>query len=158
MCDLTGGITRAQRLLPESHFVVQLRIAVWTGNARDTRPQPDVARPKAGTVVSSRTERLHTDLISRVSRRTNVVKRDFDLIVYGATGYTGRLIAWISKNLGDERLNVDQLAEHVGMSPRNFARSYKAKTGRTPAKAIAVFRLEAPRRLLEETAQGVDGL
>src|SRR6266851_4896381 len=30
---------------------------------------------------------------SRVSRRTNVVKRDFDLIVYGATGYTGRLIA-----------------------------------------------------------------
>src|SRR5258708_24643478 len=46
----------------------------------------------AGTVVSSRRERLHTDLISRVSRRTNVVKRDFDLIVYGATGYTGRLI------------------------------------------------------------------
>src|SRR5258705_9488247 len=30
---------------------------------------------------------------TRVSRRTNVVKRDFDLIVYGATGYTGRLIA-----------------------------------------------------------------
>src|SRR5260370_42045620 len=44
-CDLTSGITRAQRLLPESHFVVQLRIAVWTGNARDTRPQPDVGRP-----------------------------------------------------------------------------------------------------------------
>ena len=63
---------------------------------------------------------------------------------------------WLSKNLGDERLNVDQLAEHVGMSPRNFARSYKAKTGRTPAKAIEVFRLEAARRLLEETEQGVD--
>src|SRR5712664_705810 len=47
----------------------------------------------AGTVVSSRRERLHTDLLSRVSRRTNIVKRDFDLIVYGATGYTGRLIA-----------------------------------------------------------------
>src|SRR5262249_5206399 len=30
---------------------------------------------------------------SRVLRRINVVKRDFDLIVYGATGYTGRLIA-----------------------------------------------------------------
>src|ERR1700737_1840484 len=92
-CDLTSGITRAQRRLPGVAFVVQLRIAVWTGNARDTRPQPDVARPMAGTVVSSLRERLHTDLISRVSRRTNVVKRDFDLIVYGATGYTGRLIA-----------------------------------------------------------------
>jgi hypothetical protein len=53
MCDLTSGITRAQRRLPESHFVVQLCIAVWTGNAHDTRPQPDVARAKAGTVVSS---------------------------------------------------------------------------------------------------------
>jgi transcriptional regulator GlxA family with amidase domain len=66
------------------------------------------------------------------------------------------LHVWISKNLRDERLNVDQLAERVGMSPRNFARSYKAKTGRTPAKAIEVFRLEAARRLLEETEQGVD--
>jgi transcriptional regulator GlxA family with amidase domain len=42
------------------------------------------------------------------------------------------------------------------MSSRNFARSYKAKTGRTPAKAIEVFRLEAARRLLEDTEQGVD--
>lgn len=66
------------------------------------------------------------------------------------------LHVWISKNLRDERLNVDQLAERVDMSPRNFARSYKAKTGRTPAKAIEVFRLEAARRLLEETEQGVD--
>ena len=65
------------------------------------------------------------------------------------------LHVWLSNNLRDERLNVDQLAERVGMSPRNFARSYKAKTGRTPAKAIEVFRLEAARRLLEETEQGV---
>ena len=42
------------------------------------------------------------------------------------------------------------------MSPRNFARSYKAKTGRTPAKAVEVFRLEAARRLLEDTEYGVD--
>jgi transcriptional regulator GlxA family with amidase domain len=62
---------------------------------------------------------------------------------------------WISNNLSDERLNVDLLAERVGMSPRNFARSYKAKTGRTPAKAVEVFRLEAARRLLEDTEQGV---
>jgi ABC-type glycerol-3-phosphate transport system permease component len=34
------------------------------GDACDTRPQPEVARPMARTVVSSRTERLHTDLIS----------------------------------------------------------------------------------------------
>jgi len=66
------------------------------------------------------------------------------------------LHAWISNNLGNQRLNVELLAERVGMSPRNFARSYKAKTGRTPAKTVEVFRLEAARRLLEETEQGVD--
>jgi transcriptional regulator GlxA family with amidase domain len=63
---------------------------------------------------------------------------------------------WISNNLSNERLNVDLLAERVGMSPRNFARSYKAKTGRTPAKAVEMFRLEAARRLLEDTEDGVD--
>jgi short subunit dehydrogenase-like uncharacterized protein len=36
---------------------------------------------------------LHTDLKIALRGLTNVVKRDFDLIVYGATGYTGRLIA-----------------------------------------------------------------
>src|SRR5260370_6097106 len=74
-CDLTSGITRAQRLLPESHFVEQLRIAVWTGNARDTRPQPAVARPMAGTVVPPPPERFPPARSSRVSRRTNLVKR-----------------------------------------------------------------------------------
>jgi transcriptional regulator GlxA family with amidase domain len=65
---------------------------------------------------------------------------------------------WISNHLSDERLNVELLAERVGMSPRNFARSYKAKTGRTPAKAVEVFRLEAARRLLEDTEHGVDSI
>src|SRR6202051_2200915 len=38
--------------------------------------------------------RLHTDLKIALSglKEDHVVKRDFDLIVYGATGYTGRLI------------------------------------------------------------------
>ena len=41
------------------------------------------------------TVRLRTDLETALSvlEENHVVKRDFDLIVYGATGYTGRLIA-----------------------------------------------------------------
>jgi transcriptional regulator GlxA family with amidase domain len=62
---------------------------------------------------------------------------------------------WIVENL-DQSLTIDMLADKVNMSPRNFARSYKAKTGRTPAKAVELIRLEAARRLLEETANGVD--
>jgi transcriptional regulator GlxA family with amidase domain len=63
---------------------------------------------------------------------------------------------WMAKNLQDQRLTVDMLAKRVNMSPRNFARSYKTKTGRTPAKALELFRVEAARRLLEEAKLGID--
>jgi len=37
------------------------------------------------------------------------------------------------------------------MSPRNFARVYAEKRGRTPAKAVEAIRVDAARRRLEET-------
>ena len=42
------------------------------------------------------------------------------------------------------------------MSVRNFTRVYKLKTGRTPAKTIEVFRLEAARRLLESADSHIE--
>lgn len=63
---------------------------------------------------------------------------------------------WIAGNIERPDLTVEFLAEKARMSPRNFARVYKEKTGRTPAKAVEVFRLEAARRLLEDSARNVD--
>ncbi|MDI1479836.1 helix-turn-helix domain-containing protein [Polyangium sp. y55x31] len=63
---------------------------------------------------------------------------------------------WISEHLGREDLTVELLAERAGMSPRNFSRVYRQKTGRTPAKAVEMFRLEAARRLLEASERNVD--
>ena len=60
------------------------------------------------------------------------------------------LHAWMAARLAED-LSVERLAEHVGMSPRNFARSYAAKVGRTPAKTVEAMRLEAACRALEET-------
>jgi transcriptional regulator GlxA family with amidase domain len=51
---------------------------------------------------------------------------------------------------------VEVLAQQVQMSPRNFARVYKLKTRRTPAKAVEVLRLEAARRLLEDSERNID--
>jgi transcriptional regulator GlxA family with amidase domain len=61
------------------------------------------------------------------------------------------LFAWIQGNLRRD-LRVEVLAEKAGMSPRTFARVFLAKTGRTPAKVVEEFRIEAARRALEETA------
>ncbi|MFZ6647266.1 GlxA family transcriptional regulator [Undibacterium sp. TJN25] len=63
---------------------------------------------------------------------------------------------WIADNLDTENLSVECLAEKVRMSPRNFSRAYKQATGRTPAKAVEIFRLASARRLLEESPRNVD--
>ncbi|EYF01091.1 GlxA family transcriptional regulator [Chondromyces apiculatus] len=63
---------------------------------------------------------------------------------------------WIANNLDREHLSVELLAERVHMSPRNFARVYKQTTGRTPAKAVEHFRLEAAKRLLEHATRNID--
>jgi transcriptional regulator GlxA family with amidase domain len=63
---------------------------------------------------------------------------------------------WIADNLRDNGLTVERLAQQAQMSPRNFARVYKHQTGRTPAKAIELFRVEAARRMLEDSQRNID--
>ncbi len=66
------------------------------------------------------------------------------------------LHVWISEHLDDNNLTVERLARQARMSPRNFSRVYKHQTGRTPAKAIELFRLEAARRMLEDSQRNID--
>ena len=47
-------------------------------------------------------------------------------------------------------LTVESLARRADMSPRHFARSFRAEVGITPARYIERVRLEAARRRLEE--------
>ncbi|MTW09567.1 helix-turn-helix domain-containing protein [Pseudoduganella eburnea] len=67
-----------------------------------------------------------------------------------------RLHLWIMDNLTLEPMSVEVMAERVNMSPRNFARVYKQKTGRTPAKGVEVLRIEAARRMLEGSPRKVE--
>lgn len=60
------------------------------------------------------------------------------------------LHAWIGENL-TASLTVERLAAQAGMSPRGFARHYRAETGLTPARAVERLRVEAARRLLAES-------
>jgi transcriptional regulator GlxA family with amidase domain len=52
-------------------------------------------------------------------------------------------------------LSVGVLAELAHMSPRHFARSFRAETGITPARYVESVRIEAARRSLEDTSQPV---
>jgi transcriptional regulator GlxA family with amidase domain len=67
------------------------------------------------------------------------------------------LQGWIADHLGED-LSVEALAARVAMSPRNFARVFNLETGLTPGGFVEVSRLEAARRRLEESAEGVDAI
>ncbi|MGB0506389.1 MAG: GlxA family transcriptional regulator [Pikeienuella sp.] len=65
-------------------------------------------------------------------------------------GQFDELNAWVAENL-TKNLSVEALAKRVNMSPRNFARVYKAQTGVSPAKAVEAIRIDAACQLLEES-------
>ncbi|MDQ1124175.1 GlxA family transcriptional regulator [Microbacterium trichothecenolyticum] len=62
---------------------------------------------------------------------------------------------WMLQNL-DAELSVERLAARAHMSPRTFARRFKADLGATPAAWLARQRLLHAQRLLEETDLGLD--
>jgi transcriptional regulator GlxA family with amidase domain len=51
--------------------------------------------------------------------------------------------------------SVEAMATHAQMSPRHFARAFRAETGLTPARYVERVRLEAARRRLEDTAEPI---
>ncbi|MBK5287316.1 MAG: GlxA family transcriptional regulator [Acidimicrobiia bacterium] len=65
--------------------------------------------------------------------------------------------AWIVDHLGED-LSVARLASEAAMSPRHFARRFRADAGMTPARYVERARLEAVRRRLEESDLGVDAI
>ena len=60
------------------------------------------------------------------------------------------LVRWIRAHL-HETLSIEQLAEQIGMHPRNFVPAFANATGQTPAKAIERMRLEAAFTLVGQS-------
>jgi transcriptional regulator GlxA family with amidase domain len=69
----------------------------------------------------------------------------------------GELQTWIVENL-DADLSVPALARRVAMSPRHFARVFTREVGITPGQFVEKVRIEAARRCLEESPQGVKAI
>jgi transcriptional regulator GlxA family with amidase domain len=64
---------------------------------------------------------------------------------------------WIADHL-DADLSVEALARRAAMSPRNFARVFTREVGMTPGEFVENLRVEAARRRLEESGDGVDAI
>jgi transcriptional regulator GlxA family with amidase domain len=61
---------------------------------------------------------------------------------------------WIAEHL-ETRLSVEDLADRMAMSVRNFERVFTREVGRTPSQYVLQARVEAARRQLERTERGL---
>ena len=139
----------------------------------DVKVEPDAIFVRDGRVWSSAGVTTGIDLalalIEEDSGRETAIAVARVLVVYlkragGQSQYSALLAAqaesesnnfaelerWITENLTAD-LSIESLADRAHMSPRNFARMYAKKRGRTPAKAVEAIRIDAARRRLEET-------
>lgn len=57
---------------------------------------------------------------------------------------------WILDNLSAD-LSLSTLAARAGMSVRNFSRTFQSETGSTPADFVELARVDAARRVLEDS-------
>lgn len=64
---------------------------------------------------------------------------------------------WIADR-PDADHTVAAMAARAGMSERHFARSFADEVGVTPARYVEQVRIEAARRLLEDTDEGVEAV
>jgi transcriptional regulator GlxA family with amidase domain len=62
---------------------------------------------------------------------------------------------WIADNPAAD-LSVEELARRASLSPRQFARAFATEVGMTPGRYVDRVRLEAARRHLEDTTDGVE--
>ncbi|HEY6929486.1 MAG TPA: helix-turn-helix transcriptional regulator, partial [Thermoanaerobaculia bacterium] len=61
---------------------------------------------------------------------------------------------WIAEHL-ETRLSVEDLADRMAMSVRNFERVFTREVGTTPSQYVLQTRVEAARRQLERTDRGL---
>jgi transcriptional regulator GlxA family with amidase domain len=61
---------------------------------------------------------------------------------------------WIAEHL-HTRLSVEDLADRMAMSVRNFERVFTREVGTTPSQYVLQMRVEAARRRLERTGDGL---
>jgi AraC family transcriptional activator FtrA len=105
-----------------------------------------VVRKDHGAAAGERVARRMVAAPHREGGQAQFIKR-------ASPGESGSLEAtrrWAAERLG-EPLDVAAMARHAAVSPRTFARRFRAETGTTPLRWLLARRVLEARRLLEES-------
>jgi transcriptional regulator GlxA family with amidase domain len=144
----------------------------------DIRVDPDVLFVEDGTVITSAGTAAGIDACLHLIRTelgasaANVVARRMVVPPQRAGGQSQYIATPVHESQGDsfadvtdwmlenlhEELTIDELARRALMSPRTFARRFKADLGATPGAWLNRQRLLRAQQLLEESDLGLDAV
>jgi AraC family transcriptional regulator, transcriptional activator FtrA len=166
-----AGLLDGKRATTHWRYVDRLRTRYPT-----IRVEPDVLFVDEGSILTSAGSAAGIDLClhivradygaeiaNQVARRLIVPpQRDGGQSQYipaavrvDKTHSLSRVLEWAQRQLRDP-LSVEQMASRAAMSPRTFARRFRAETGTTPHQWLTHQRLLAAQRRLETTRESID--
>ncbi|MGH8892755.1 MAG: GlxA family transcriptional regulator [Actinomycetes bacterium] len=141
----------AARVNPDVLYVDSDRVITSAGTAAGIDASLYLIRKEFGTRVANRLARRMVTPPHRDGGQRQYV----DQPVPCAADTLADTLQWMQEHLGEE-MTVEQLAERARLSPRTFARRFRAETGTTPHHWLTDQRILHAQRLLEETTQPVE--
>lgn len=139
---------------PDVLFVQDGRIITSAGTAAGLDACLHLLRQEIGAELTNRVARRMVVPPQRDGGQAQYIDRPLPVAQSDSLAV---VTDWAIGNLREE-LTVDQLASRAHMSPRTFARRFKAEHGATPAAWLARQRIIQAQRLLERSDLGLDAI
>lgn len=146
-----------QQMVPTAHvdpnvlYVHDGRLLTSAGTAAGIDAALHLVRTEFGEAVANRVARRMVVPPHRDGGQQQYV----DLPMPLEADTLAPILSWMVEHLADD-VTVEQLAQRAHMSPRTFARRFRAETGTTPHHWLTDQRILHARRLLEQTNQPVE--
>ena len=149
--DLQARFPKA-RVIPEVLYVDEDPVITSAGSAAGLDACLHLWRKEYGAKVASMVARRMVVPPQRDGGQAQYIARavpDCDVPTLGP------LLTWITENLGEDH-SVEALATRSHMSPRTFARRFRAETGATPHAWVTRQRVLAAEELLEVSDASIE--
>jgi transcriptional regulator GlxA family with amidase domain len=149
--ELQARYPRA-RVVPEVLYVDEDPIITSAGSAAGLDACLHLWRKEYGGRVASMVARRMVVPPQREGGQAQFIARP---VAECSAETLGPLLTWITENLGEDH-GVEELARRALMSPRTFARRFRAETGSTPHAWVTNQRVLAAEELLESSEASIE--
>jgi len=151
--DMAARFPQA-KVVPEVLYVDSGQIVTSAGTAAGLDACLHIWRQEYGAAVASAVARRMVVPPQRDGGQAQFIARP---VPECDAETLGPLLQWLVENLHEE-LDVESLARRSAMSPRTFARRFRAETGATPYAWITAQRVLRAEQLLEKTDLAVESI